>query len=85
MKYYDSIEFKLISESTEILETLTEMKRVLVACSKSKNITSKHIVHTAQSFNQLSEQVHKLNREELFLFYKKYNFFKSGVRVEFLN
>lgn len=83
--HYDSEELLMICESQEVLQTLTEMKRVLVLYSKSKNISSHHIKDTAKSYNDLSEIAHQLNKNSCFKFYKKYNFFKSGVRIEFLN
>lgn len=86
MEYYDSNELYLVCESQNVLENLTEMKRVLLAASKSNKIKSQHIKDVAANFNELSEMAHILDKSSAYHFFKRYNFFKPGLlRTQFLN
>lgn len=83
--YFDNKELKLILEAAELLEVLGEKKRILVSCAKSNRINDVYVSQLALEFSKLQEIVHEFNKNKLFLFYRKYNFFKSGIMVEFLN
>lgn len=85
MENFDSDELYLVCESQNVLENLSEMKRILLAASKSNKIKGSHIKDVAASFNELSEMAYILNKSSAYHFFKKYNFFKPGIQTQFLN
>lgn len=83
--YYDTKELEMFGRVSELTELLTEKKRILIACAKANIIGSPSVSQLALEFTEISETILNVNRNEVFSFYKRFNFFKAGIMVEFLN